>query len=225
MIRTSAAAAAAIALAACAGHGIVPSSTGALTPDSLGGVTPLATSGCATSPPQYNWIFKGACDKFTLKSTGGSFSLAAYDDLTVTGSIGKNTAKGDVTVYIADATDKGGDIETSGGKKFPPFKAEGTTILYAAVNNQTKQTIKPITEKDKTVLEYTITDSKGLPGNTCGAALLEEEHNGTFTWKGFPGSAPVKGKTVTIAVYEAPEGFELPPAGTPLYFGINCYKS
>jgi hypothetical protein len=224
MIRACAVAAVtAIALTACAGRGIVPSSSSAFAPGSADLVSPLASS-CATSPPQYNWIFKGSCTKFTLKSTGGSFSLAAYEDVTVKGSIGKNTAKGSVTVYIADAIDKNGDIETNGGKKFPTYKAEGTTVVYAAVNNQSSQIIKPITEKNKTVLQYTITDSKGLPGSSCGAALLEEAKDGKFSWHGFPGTFPVKGKTVTISVYEAPSGFELPPKGTPLYFGVNCYK-
>jgi hypothetical protein len=215
---------AAIALAACAGRGIVPSSTSALPPTSLGGFLPLGSSSCATSPPQYEWIFKGSCDKFTLKSTGGSFSLAEYEDITVKGSIGKNTVKGSALIYIADAIDKNGDIEADKGKKFPAYKAAGTTIIYATVSNQTSQLIRPVPVKDKTVLEYTITDSKGLPGTTCGAALLEESQKGAFSWKQFPGSFHVVGKTVDVKVYEAPSGFALPPKGTPLYFAVNCYK-
>lgn len=225
MIRAcSIAAVSAIALAACAGRGIVPSSNDAAAPMSPGGLWPLASSGCATSPPQYEWIFKGSCDKFTLKSTGGSFSLATYEDLTVKGSIGKNTAKGSVTVYIADAIDKNGDIEANKGKKFPAYKANGTTVIYAAVSNQSSQLIKPVPVKDKTVLAYTITDSKALPGNTCAAALLEESEKGAYSWKQFPGGCEVSGKTISVKVYEAPSGFALPPKGTPLYFAINCYK-
>ncbi|MGA2760838.1 MAG: hypothetical protein ABSF08_11020, partial [Candidatus Cybelea sp.] len=82
---------------------------------------------CATSPPQYQWIFKGACEKFTLKSTGASFSLQTWDDITVKGSIGANNLKAAATVYLADATGVGGDIETYKGKAFDKYKAEGTT--------------------------------------------------------------------------------------------------
>jgi len=223
-MRAGAAAIVAIALSACADHGVVPSSSDAQAMTANAGISPLALKTCATSPPQYEWIFKGACDEFTLKSTGGSFSLQEYQDVTVTGSIGKNTASGSVDVVIADALDKNGDVESYGGKSFPPYDGSGTTIVYAIVANQSTQTIKPISVKGKAVLEYQITDAKGLPGNTCGAALLAAQKGGGVKWTAFPGSAPIKGKSVTIAVYEAPAGFELPPKGTPLYFAVNCYK-
>jgi hypothetical protein len=213
---------AAIALAACAGHGIVPSSaTGDAS--SAYDMSPLALKTCATSPPQYAWIFKGACDGFTLKSTGGKFSLDEYEDITITGSIGENTVKGSATVYLADAIDKNGDIETYKGTSFPAYKAEGTTVVYAVANNQTTQIIKPIPVKNKPILEYVITDSKGLPGKTCGAALLEKEKSGAYEWKAFTGTYSVKGKTVTVDVSEAPSGFALPPKGEPLYFAVNCW--
>jgi hypothetical protein len=216
--------AAAIALAACAGHGIVPSSTTGFAPTTLGGdMSPLALKTCATSPPQFDWIFKGACDGFTLKSTGGSFSLGEYEDITITGSIGKNTVKGSATVDLADAINKNGDITTYKGKTFPAYKAKGTTVVYAVANNQTTQIIKPIPVKDKPILEYVITDAKGLPGKTCAAALLEKEKTGAYEWKPFTQTYPVKGKTVTVDVSEAPSGFELLPKGNPLYFGVNCY--
>lgn len=214
---------AAIALAACSSHGMVPSSS-ALAPASGDAMAPLASSACATSPPQYVWILKGSCDQFTLKNTGGSFSLAAYDNITLTGSIGKNTVKGSAKIALSDATDKNGDIEKYKGQSFPAYKAEGTTVIYAAANNESTQTIKPVTQKGKTVLQYVITDSKGLPGNTCGAAVLGQTKQG-LKWTSFPGTGTVKGKSVTISVFEAPSGFELPPAGTPLYFAVNCYKS
>lgn len=185
------------------------------------GVTPDLTT-CATSPPQYWWIFKGACDIFTLKPTGGSFSLGAYNGISIKGSIGKNTVKTSAKIALADATDKNGDIKTYKGKSFPAYKARGTTVVYAAANNESNQNIKPIVQQGHTVLQYIITDSKGLPGKTCEAALLGEK-NGKFQWTAFPGSYKVKGNTVTISVYSAPQGFALPPAGTPLYFAINCY--
>jgi hypothetical protein len=219
---------AAIALAACSTHGIVPASSNGLAPTS-NMLAPMSTDDakrhattCATSPPQYEWIFEGSCDTFTLKDTGGSFSEAEYQNITLTGSIGKNTAKGDVKIALADAIDKN-DITKSGGKSFPAYKAEGTTVIYAVANNESTQTIKPVTVRGKTVLQYVITDAKGLPGNTCGAAVLGETKAG-LKWTSFPGTGTVDGKSVTISVYEAPSGFELPPHGTPLYFAVNCYK-
>ncbi|HEY1867935.1 MAG TPA: hypothetical protein VGG70_06525 [Candidatus Cybelea sp.] len=190
------------------------------TPDASG-LSPKATT-CAKSPPQYWWIFKGACDIFTLKSTGGSFTLVSYDNLTIKGSIGKNTAKSPAKIALADATDKNGDIGTYKKQKFPAYKARGTTVVYASANNQSSQTIKPIEQQGKTVIQYIITDSKGLPGKTCGAALLGQSGN-KYQWTAFPGTSKVKGKSVTISVYAAPAGFELPPQGTPLYFAVNCF--
>jgi hypothetical protein len=217
----------AIALTACAGRGIVPSSPTGYAPANSGDALqlpmlqpPLTT--CAKSPPQYDWIFKGACQTFTLKSTGGSFSLGIYQSITVKGSIGKNTAKGSVQVALADAVDKNGDILKWKGKTFPPYHANGTTVAYASAVNQSTQVIKPIPVRGKPVLQYVITDSHGLPGKTCGAAVLAEQRNHTLKWTALPATGQVKGKSVTISQYEVPQGFELPPKA-PLYFGVNCF--
>lgn len=225
------ASAAALALAACASHGLVPSSpsgASAMGSDAgafSGGMDAIHKRGttCDTSPPQYLWIFKGSCDsKIVLKPTGATFSLATYDDITIKGTIGKNTTKGTANIIIADATDTGGDIETYKGKAFPPYKAKGKTFVYAVAVNQSTQTIKPIAVKGKPILQYVITDSKGLPGQTCGVALLAQNTKGQFQWSSFPGTFKASGKTITITQYNVPAGFEFPPK-TPLYFGVNCY--
>ncbi len=206
--------------------------TSAPSPDSApvslakGGVAgllqPLAVTTCATSPPQYQWIFKGACEKFTLKSTGASFSLQEWHDITVKGSIGANNLKAATTVYLADATDAGGDIGTYKGKSFDKYKAEGTTIIYAAAVNQGKTAIKPVTGK-KPILQYIITEAKKFPGTKCAAAVLTTGEKGSLEWATLPGGPfQVKGKTVTITQYSVPRGFELPPQ-TPLYFAVNCF--
>jgi hypothetical protein len=184
---------------------------------------PLAVTTCATSPPQYQWIFKGACEKITLKSTGASFSLQEWHDITVKGSIGANNLKAATTVYIADATDSGGDIETYKGKSFDKYKAEGTTIVYAVAVNQGNTIIKPIVGK-KPVLQYIITDAKAFPGTKCAAAVLTTGEKGSLEWATLPGGPyQVKGKTVTITQYTVPRNFELPPK-TALYFAVNCFK-
>ncbi|MGA7202595.1 MAG: hypothetical protein WBX26_12255 [Candidatus Cybelea sp.] len=184
---------------------------------------PLAVTTCATSPPQYQWIFKGACQKFTLKPTGASFSLQEWHDITVKGSIGANNLKAPATVYLADATDASGDIETYKGKAFDKYKAEGTTIIYAVAINQGKTAIKPVTGK-KPILQYIITDAKPIPGKSCGAAVLTTGEKGSLVWSTLPGGPfPVKGKTVTITQYTVPRNFELPPR-TALYFAVNCFS-
>ncbi|MFY9718503.1 MAG: hypothetical protein WAK16_02560 [Candidatus Cybelea sp.] len=181
---------------------------------------PAAVTTCEKSPPQYWWIFKGACDpKITLKSTGATFKLQKYEDITVTGTIGNNTTKGSATIAIADAVDKG-DISNWKGKAFPKYTAKGV-FIYAVAVNQSTQTIKPKPVKGKPVLQYVITDSKGLPGKTCFVALLAESQGGKFIWTPFPGQFTAKGDTITITQYEVPKGFEIPPK-TPLYFAVNC---
>jgi hypothetical protein len=232
--------AAAVALAACNGTGAVPDQQGLRPVDTENGATedqapvsqapgdstgpsqPLALTTCTKSPPQYWWIFKGACVKITLKPTGSSFTLQQYDNITVKGSIGKNNTKGTAIIYLADATDTKSDITAWKGKSFPPYKAKGKTFIYAVAVNQGTQVIKPVPEKNKPILQYVITDTKGLPGKTCGVALLAQSRTGKFTWTSFPGSFTAKGNTVTITQYNVPQGFEIPPK-TPLYFGVNCY--
>jgi hypothetical protein len=238
LIRASAfATVAAIALAACAGHSAIPSAPSAVAPQSrlapttfgengspLGDdMSPLKLTTCVKSPPQYEWEFKGACVGFTLKPGGASFKLQEYASITVSGSIGKNNVKTSAHIVLVDAVNKNGDILKYKGKTFPPYKANGTTIVYASAINQTSQVIKPISVKGKPVLQYIITDAKGIPGKTCGAAVLAAQRDGQLKWTSIPATGTVKGKSVTISQYEVPSGFELPPK-TPLYFAVNCFK-
>ena len=224
-----------IALAACAGHGVVPSSQGAINPMPQGALAPMTSQDplaqadlfspdlttCATTPPQYQWIFKGACTKITLKPNGSSFTLGQYMNISVKGSIGANNVKNSATVYLADATDKG-DITNYKGKAFPKYNGRGTTFVYASATNQSSQVIKPKAKQGVPVLQYIITDAKGIPGKQCDAAVYAKQRNGTFKWTSLPITAQVKGKTVTITQYSVPSGFQLDPK-TPLYFAVNCY--
>lgn len=220
--------ASAIALAACAGRGIVPPQSQSVTSVSPNDVSfmpdgesaPDLTT-CATSPPQYMWIFDGACTTITLKPTGGKFSLQQYRNITVTGQIGKNNLKLSAKVAIVDATGNA-DIKTYKGKAFPKYKAKGKTFIYASAINQGKVAIKPIIQQGHPVLQYVITDTKGIPGKTCGAGVLTSNGHGGLVWKELNVQAQVKGNTVTISQYVVPHGFALYPK-TPLYLGVNCY--
>jgi hypothetical protein len=221
-------AASTLALAACGGHGVVPSSQspfgpqGAAAPIAQGdALSPDAVTKCDTSPPQYQWVFEGACAKIILKPSGGKFSLQKFNSITITGSIGDNNVKGQAVVYLADATGKG-DIKLNKGKSFPKYNAKGTTFVYAVAVNQSNTNILPKPAKGKPILQYVITDDKGLPGKQCSAAVLTN-NRGKLTWTGLPIQAPVKGKTVTLTQYSAPKGVQLGPK-TPLYFAANCYS-
>ncbi len=188
------------------------------------GTSPLALKTCATTPPQYQWIFKGVCQKFELTSAGAHFSLGEYQGLTVKGLIGKNTAKGTVKIALADAIDENGDIETYKGKSFPEYTENGTTYFYASAVNRSTQVIRPITVQGKPVLQYTVTDAKGFgDANRCGSALLVFPRGKPARWTPLPATGLVMGKTVTITQYDAPNGFEWLPK-IPLYFATNCWK-
>lgn len=234
VIRASAiATVATMALAACANRsGMVPSSPSAMAPttaqnhtsadDAASTQDSLALKTCATSPPQYQWIFKGACQTFDLTSTGGHFSLSENRGITVNGLIGRNSAKGAVEIALADALDKNGDIKMYKGKAFPPYKANGTTYVYASAVNQSTQFITPIMVKGKPIFQYVITDAKGFgDANICASALLIFRA-GKPSWSALPESGRVKGKTVTMTQYAVPKGFRWPPK-IPLYFAVKCY--
>jgi hypothetical protein len=194
---------------------------------SNGAMLPLAQPAvlkkCATSPPQYGWIFEGACDKFTLKPTGSPFALGTYSDISVTGKIGKNSVHGSAVVYLADATGKS-DVKPYKGAPFPKYSVHGVdAFVYAAAINQSSQIIKPITQPGKPVLQYVITDKKGFPGHDCDAAALEKSHAGKYEWVNFPGAIfhPV-GHTLTVSQYTAPAGLELAPK-VPLDIAVFCH--
>jgi hypothetical protein len=108
----------------CPCGGVLPSS-----PSANANVSLHALKTCAGSPPQYEWIFKGACQKFGLTSIGGHFSLGEYQGITLTGLIGKNTARGMVKLALADAIDQNGDIETYKGKAAAVTQLSKSTFL------------------------------------------------------------------------------------------------
>lgn len=212
-----------IALAACTNQrGVVPSSPSATAPTTARSPAP-ALKTCATSPPQYEWIFKGACQKFDLTSDGGRFSLGEYQNIAVKGFVGKTTALGSVKIALASAIDSSGDVETYKGKSFRRYKGRGITYFYAAAVNQSAQTIKPVVIRGKPVFQFTVTDANGFGDATiCGDAVLHF-NNGKPSWDPMPGTSKVNAQTVTLTQYGVPNGFELPPK-TPIYFAVNCYK-
>lgn len=218
MIRTSVVAvAAAIALAACGGHGLVPSQSAG--PDSLAPTSafhPAATSPCDIKGL---WYFKGTCLPGELAASGGTFKLAKYNGVTVITTLGKNSVKGKAPMILADATKP--DTDVTGkykNKLFPPYSQKtcakqvtcsGAAVVYLEVINGTKSQIN---FTSKTTL--TVAASK-FPGKTCIPAELT-----TGGWDTFPivNGQPKAGKVV-LTIQANPLFFL--PAG-PAYIAIVC---
>jgi hypothetical protein len=221
MIRTSIAAiAAAIALAACGGHGIVPSqSAGMGTSFAPDMITAKKTSPCDVSGL---WYFEGACTVAKITSKGGSVKLAAYMGITFDSALGTNNAKGKVEFKFSDAVDKN-DI-TGGQGTFPAYptvclsgyECDGTPLVYlSALNTSTKAVVF----SGPSVLTIT---AKKFPHPTCFPGLLEKK-KGKLGWvpETIVGAKP-KGDKLVLEI-PGSTGFMFPPG--PLYIVIACAKS
>ena len=140
---------AALLLAACASHGVVPA-TSSFGPSS---VSPEALSPDAKKPtpkpcakPQVPWDFGGSCGTVAIKAGGGSASMAAYDGFTIKAKFPKASpapSAGELLV-VRDATNTKKDITgLVGGKTFPAFSKIGSPatltvkpLLYMKAHNQ-----------------------------------------------------------------------------------------
>ena len=214
---------AAMALAACANQsGMMPSSPENDTSADHAAIdtaamSPLALKTCAISPPQYQWIFEGACQRFDMTSVGAHFSLGEYQGFTVEGLIGRNTAKGTVKLALADAIDKNGDIEPYKGKAFPRYTANpkyyehSITYVYAVAVNESSQVIKPFPSKGTPVVRTVITNAKGFGDATSCELHVLTFNKGKPVWLTLPSPGNIQGKTVTISHYVVPRGFMVPP--------------
>lgn len=225
LIRVSAiATVAVVALAACANqNGMPPSSSPASTGvQNTLGILPALTI-CATKPPQYEWIFKGACDEFTLESSGGHFNLTDYRGISVKGFIGGNTLKAPAKIAFADAIDENRDVEKFQDARFPRYKGRGTTYVYLTTINQSNRTIKFVTVKGKPEFDYVITNAEGFGSYTkCGLAALFFRHDKP-DWLAVPAIGTIKDKTVRLREYVVPSKFGIHPK-KPLYLAINCFS-
>lgn len=216
MIRTGVvASAAAIALAACGGHGLVPSQSAA---PGFDAVTPMSTNPCYTSAVQKAWIFKGSCVITKLPTKGKKIVLAAYKNVTASVSLPKNTATGSPTFALVDALGgKAKDIAPYKGKAFPSIPtASGKSVVYLEADNS-------FGGLAFTSGSLVVTVTAKLPGTACSVALLQQK--GTkFSWFTIPVPPTVKGATITETLPASgvkvffPNGL---PAG-PLFFNAAC---
>jgi len=209
------ASAAAIALAACGGHGLVPSQSAA---PGFSAVTPNSSNPCYTSAVQQAWIFKGSCAILSkLPVKGKTIALAAYKTISVTVKLPKNNSTGGFVLVDA----KGGktkDILKFSGASFPaitPTKLK--SLIYVEAVNGTNGL-----KFTSGSLVFTIKATR-FPGKSCPLSVLE----GTFPklkWFNSPFTGVIKSGTMTFTVPGSALATLFPnglPQG-PLYFNVAC---
>jgi hypothetical protein len=225
------AAVAALALGACAGHGMVPSQSGI---PSGGSDSVLRKS---TSPCNFGtqgWYFHGSCAAFVMKPKGLTVKLPIYKSFTLNTTYGKSdvSAKG-AEMITGDATGKKDITGTLGGQPFPPYGAgndcvnsfgkavacPGKVFLYAELINTSAKTITP-----KMTPKFVITTSTKFPGHTtCYPAVLTakgKKSAGGWSPQTIIGSPP-KGKTLTINAFNNTLGLVY-PAHSGLFVAAIC---
>lgn len=215
MIRTGVvASAAAIALAACGGHGLVPSQSAV---PGFNALTANSSNPCYTSTVQPAWIFKGSCMILTkLPAKGKTIALAAYKGTSVTVKLPKSTSKGGF-VLVDAVGGKAKDIATFQGKAFPPITKTLKSVIYVEAVNPTAGL--KFTSGN---LVFTIKAQK-FPGKSCPLSVLE----GTLAkpkWFNSPFSGKISGGTMVFTVPGSALGTLFPnglPAG-PLFFNVAC---
>lgn len=222
------------ALAACGGHGVVPSQTFASGNGVAAGSDALLnsiagkTSKCDIPKIYY---FHGDCVAFTLNMNANSMvelgKYGAYHGIKITTTFGvfENPPKGvkSIPAIMGDATGNGDITGQVGGKNFPlygngkdcvnpqgkPEFCVGKPFVYAELINTSKYTLKP-----KYTPKFYITDSNGFPGKTlCFPAILTAK--GLHTAGGWAPNETLGGQphgtTLTINAQNNPGQLIYPP--------------
>lgn len=218
---------AAVALAACGGHGVVPSQlapNGAVAPagNAVLGVVPDGKSKCDIPGIYY---FHGDCVAFNLSMNATTIvklgKYGAYKGIKITTTFGvfQNPPKGVKTIaaLMGDATGSGDITGTIGGKSFPiygagkdcvnntgqPIYCPGKPFVYAELINTSKYTLKP-----KYTPGFNITDTNGFPGKRlCFPAILTAKGWQPNTTLG----AQPHGQTLVIGQQPNPGQLVYPP--------------
>lgn len=212
MIRTGfVASIAAIALAACGGHGYVPSQSAAP------GLVSMSSNPCYTSAVQPAWIFMGSCQIGKLTAKGGKFALAAYKGVTVNVTLPRPSKTG-AFVLVDALGGKTKDIKPFKSHAFPALTPKTLkSVVYVQAVNSVSGLKFP-----KGNLVFTIKAAK-FPGTSCPLSLI----TGTFPklkWFNSPFSGKISSGTMTFTIPGGALGTLFPsglPAG-PLYFNVAC---
>jgi hypothetical protein len=206
LIRSGAAAlVAALAFAACAGHGTIPSSSLPTTADSIRAAAPDAKVPC---PLQVGWTFGGPCDNVKLTKTGGSGTLPLYMGYTLTSVLQSNTLKKKTVLAFQDATGNGDIKGKVNGKKFPVLK--GAILYLAALNTGAAFSFNATPQ-------ITIKSKSKIAAKACVLNQLTPKGKG-FVWKSTPIIGYPKGKSVTFGSVPFPQAV---PAGS-FFLAFGC---
>jgi hypothetical protein len=217
MIRTGfVASATAIALAACGGHGLVPSQSAA---PGFSFIGDKAANPCYTKAVQPTWIFKGSCKMVKLPAKGISIKLAAYKGITVTVAFPKNNSKGNPPFVLVDAVGgKAKDIVAFKNKPLPALPTTvGKSVIYI-------EAVNGFAGLKFTAGNLVVTASKKtLPGKSCKVSLLRQM-GAKLQWFPIPIAPKVSGGTVTETI---PGGavqtlFTSGLPKGPLFFNAAC---
>jgi hypothetical protein len=215
---------AALLLAACASHGVVPATSSfgpsSLSPEALSPDAKPTPKPCAK--PQKAWEFGGACGGVYIKAAGGSASMAAYDGFTIKATFPKASpapSAGEVLV-VRDATNTKKDVTgLVGGKPFPALDKIGSPptlsvkpLLYMKAYNQGGGftfTATPL---------VTVTSVKAFPGKKCILTKMNASNN---TWQ----TLPVVPGTITghTVVFKSESTLIPIPKNGTIYLAMACY--
>jgi hypothetical protein len=215
---------AALLLAACASHGVVPSTNSfgpsVVSPEAFSPDAKTTPRPCAGPQAPKTWHFGGACGGVFIKAAGGSASMPAYDGFTIKATFPEASpapSAGEVLV-VRDGTDTKKDITgLVGGKKFPVFNKAGvpptTVIPLLYVKAQNVGSAFDFTGTPK----LTVTSQKAFPGKLCILTRMNPSNN---TWQAAPFvSGTITGKTVAFPSEKTL--IQVPKNGT-IYLAIAC---
>ena len=214
-IRSGAAAvAAAIALAACGGHGLVPVQNAV---PGFNAITPMSTNPCYTKAVQPAWIFKGSCVITKLPPKGKTIKLAPWKGVSVTVKLPKNTSKNASFVVVDALGGKNRDITKFKRKSFPAITPPALkSVVYVEAVNGTRNL--KFTSGN---LVFTIKAAR-FPGKNCPLSVLTSKPK--LHWFNTPFHGAIKGGTMTFTIPGNALGRLFPtglPLG-PLYFNDAC---
>ncbi len=206
--------AASVAFAACAGHGVVPSSSGSLpmSGGALRALAPAAPGLCGIR--QVGYVFGGACNVAKLAPSGGKSFLRVYKGIAVAVKFGTNSSTG-TEIIFRDAVAPGKDITGKvHGHPFPPFMGKGLKgkafVYFEGVN---------------TGAAFEFTQSPGItiaktgryPGKSCYLGELT-----TKGWIATPLQGKVVGKKLIFPQFPDPAGLPI-PGKSAFFLAAVCY--
>ena len=191
-----------LAFAACAGHGLVPSSSG---PTSTGNAVHVAAPNAGSPCPiAYGFPFGGSCDPVALATTGAKGKLKPYKGYALSATLATNNAAAGTYLVFQDATGKG-DIGTYQGHKFPVDK--GAFLYLAALNTGAAFNFNATPA-------IRISSATAISGKACSLDLLSTK--GKWGPSGITGKP--KGKTLSFTSLPVTQPV---PAGT-FYLAFVC---